>query len=369
MIKLKRSLILGVNMYNNKKISVAMASYNGEKFIEQQIQSICSQTIIPDELIISDDGSNDQTIQIIKEMSAKYANSGIIFKLLQDNPRHGYCGNFEWAIMHTSGDYIFICDQDDVWYPDKVATVMRFFCLHPEAECVFHEAELINEDGGKIFGTFNYWTNENLLGKDSREGFKINRDQYLESTISQTLAPGMSVCISKELLKTALPFPKCDGLHDQWIEFCAVLDDKCWYIPDLLEGYRLHGDNTSGNKVYRGTKLQQLKKKINRFKATGIRNVLIFPLMAKRMIDLLEKRGLHSTDSYRLAQRIYDIGQKELFAITSNRISGAYRLYKMYRTDIRYKSIGRTAFLYQEYLTIVYSKRKRKRLISQENFE
>lgn len=352
-------------MYNNKKISVAMASYNGEKYIRQQIESILDQTVIPDEIIISDDGSNDQTIQIIEEMFAKHTDQGIIFKLYQDNPRHGYCGNFEWAITHTTGDYIFISDQDDVWYPSKVATVMRVFDLHPDAECVFHEAELINSDGGKISGTFNYWANENLSDKDCRDGFKINRNQHLESTISRTLAPGMSICISKELLKTALPFPKCDGLHDQWIEFCAVLNDRCWYISDVLEGYRLHGDNTSGNKVYRGTKLQQIKRKITRISINGVKNSITFSIMAKRMIDLLEERGLHSTDSYRVAHRIYDIGQKELAAITSSRISGAYQLYKLYKTDIRYKSIGRTAFLYKEYLTIVYSKGKRKRLISQ----
>lgn len=111
----------------NNKISIAMAAYNGEKYIRQQIESMCEQTIKPDEIIISDDGSSDSTVSIIKELIHKYSSKGIVIKLLQDNPRHGYCGNFEWAISHTSGDFIFVSDQDDIWYFNKIESILQFF--------------------------------------------------------------------------------------------------------------------------------------------------------------------------------------------------------------------------------------------------
>ena len=215
-------------MYKNKKISVAVAAYNGERFIREQIESMCCQTIVPDEIVVSDDGSQDSTVQIVQELANKYTEQ-VDIKVLQDNSRHGVSGNFEWAITHTTGDYIFVSDQDDIWQPNKVEVVMKVFELHTDAECVFHEAHLIDENGKVIPGVFNYWTHKYLPDVCNVDGFKLERDRYLEAAISQPLAPGMCICITKESLLTSLPFPKCDSFHDQWIAFCAVLNNNCFY--------------------------------------------------------------------------------------------------------------------------------------------
>ena len=100
-------------MYQGKKISVAIASYNGEQFLPQQLDSILSQTVVPDEILISDDGSRDRTVEIANRYREQFeGNTEIIIRT--DNPCHGIGGNFEWAIRHTTGDFIFICGQDDV---------------------------------------------------------------------------------------------------------------------------------------------------------------------------------------------------------------------------------------------------------------
>lgn len=346
-------------MHNGKKISVAMASYNGEKYIEKQIESICNQTIMPDEIIVSDDGSRDNTLSLVKNLAEKYRKYHIEIRVLMDNPRHGYCGNFEWAITHTTGDYIFISDQDDLWYPNKIETVLNIFELHSNAECVFHEAQLIDGNDQMISGIFNYWTHANLNDIDCRDGYLIDRDKFLLDCITLTISPGMADCITKEALKTILPFPKCDDFHDRWIEFCAVLNNKCWYTSQVLEGYRLHGDNTVGNKVYKGTKMQLFKKKMKRFSIKGVRNSLTMPALSQAMMKLLESEGFLNSEAYKTVERLNEIGIKELTAVTSGQINGAFQLYRLYKTDVRYRMTGKMDFLYKLYLTIIFSQKKR----------
>ena len=145
-----------------------MASYNGARYIQQQIDSICNQSIRPDEIIISDDGSSDNTIEIILGSANMYKPVGIDIRCLTDNPRKGYCGNFEWAITHTSGHYIFLSDQDDVWYENKIQTVLKVFDDHHDAECVIHECVLIDEKTTRLSefltGGLNntFWTVESI---------------------------------------------------------------------------------------------------------------------------------------------------------------------------------------------------------------
>ncbi|MCD8291094.1 MAG: glycosyltransferase, partial [Prevotella sp.] len=96
------------------KVSVCIATYNGEKYIEEQIRSILSQLSDNDEVIISDDGSHDQTLSLIQSIGDKR------IKIFQNEGRHGFKYNFENTLKKVQGDYIFLCDQDDVWLPNKV---------------------------------------------------------------------------------------------------------------------------------------------------------------------------------------------------------------------------------------------------------
>ena len=107
------------------KCSVAMATYNGALYIEKQILSIINQTRRVNEIVISDDGSSDDTLEIVRKLAKSPEAVEIKFKILTDNPRHGFCGNFEHAISHCDGDYIFICDQDDIWLNNKVERVIN----------------------------------------------------------------------------------------------------------------------------------------------------------------------------------------------------------------------------------------------------
>src|SRR5690349_6024675 len=122
-------------------LSIALASYNGGRYIREQLDSIARQTRLPDELVISDDASTDSTPEIIEEF-ARSAPFPVHF--LKNSERLGAIGNFEAAIRACKGTIIFLCDQDDVWYPEKVALMEECFIDHPEAGAVFSDGDVVD---------------------------------------------------------------------------------------------------------------------------------------------------------------------------------------------------------------------------------
>ena len=131
------------------KISVAMATYNGEKYIREQLNSIANQVILPDEVVICDDASSDSTVNIIKEFLII---SPFPVRLHVSLTNIGYAKNFEKAIGLTSGDVIFLCDQDDIWLKDKISCMNKVLQEEPGLVIVAHDCTFYNE-GGLVSGT------------------------------------------------------------------------------------------------------------------------------------------------------------------------------------------------------------------------
>ena len=317
------------------KISVAMATYNGAKFIEQQLKSIINQTRSVDEIVISDDGSNDDTLQIVRKILESTEAAGIDFVILTDNPRHGYCGNFEHAISHCTGDYIFLADQDDIWLPDKVERILYVYVSNPNLQCVFHKVKNIDKNNNPLSNCDNYI--------DFKEGIITQRD-YLEQATSGPLCAGMVMCISKHLLDTALPFPLILGLHDQWLVFCALCVGDCYYIDEVLALYRYHENNVTAK--YHGSlknRILKVKKRVKEYRDYDIS----FIILGEEMKKMLKKFGLENTQAYDTAEHICRIGAKKKEAFESNRVSGAFKLTRLFVKDKRYRKCGTNAFLYQ----------------------
>lgn len=142
-------------------ISVCMATYNGEKYLKDQLDSILKQIQSSDELIISDDGSNDSTRYIIQEYQKRYANI-----ILVDGPKCGVQKNFEHALKQANGDILFLSDQDDVWKDGKVKRVLREF-ENPQTLCVVHDCEIVDANLNS--------TNETFFGlKHGKPGLIVN---------------------------------------------------------------------------------------------------------------------------------------------------------------------------------------------------
>ena len=226
---------------HKKKVSVAMATYNGKKYIQEQIDSILENLEKKDELIISDDGSNDGTIEIIKKNIKKDNRIKLI-----NGPQRGVIKNFENALLNCNGDYIFLSDQDDIWLPNKVKTVMSYFEQDDKLIAIVHDAMVIDENNNVIMKSW-------FEHRNSKKGFLSNliKNRYL----------GCCMAFDKRLLKYALPIPEDIEMHDWWLGLCAELKGRTKFINERLFMYRRHDNNVSSLNHY------PLKKMIkNRYK-------------------------------------------------------------------------------------------------------
>lgn len=332
------------------RISVAIATYNGEKYIKEQLESIMRQTEPVDEIIISDDGSTDFTIQIISDY---LQSKNTFYRIIKNEGYHGPSGNFENALRNCSGDYIFLSDQDDVWLEDKVKSVMDVFRCNPELQMVFHDLKIIDRNGEFI--ATDYKSPEYVNGK-------LPLDPYLEMDASTFLCNGMVMCISRALLEIAFPFPEgMYGGHDQWITFCALAVDQCYHLPEVLTLYRLHGGNTCGNSsVYRGNFWDKWKRVKSHVKSSSQRNndMYCYGLAMQRIVDIVP---VTDPKTVRTVRRIIDIGGKMEDAYQSMRILGLYKLLRLYKNDIRYRRTGFHSFFYDMLgICFNYNKGKRK---------
>lgn len=202
-------------------ISVCMATYNGEKYLEEQISSIMSQLSEKDELIISDDGSEDRTQAIIQ------SNKDNRIKFLKNIGRHGFIWNFENALKNASGDIIFLSDQDDVWMSDKVEKTMDEL---KTVDMIIHNAEIIDSEGNSK--GYDYFSRLHCY-----TGFWQN--------LYKTRCLGCCMAFKRHVLNECLPFPKHIVAHDYWIGMYALSKYKVMFSSERLIKYRRHGDNAS----------------------------------------------------------------------------------------------------------------------------
>lgn len=200
-------------------ISVCIPTYNGEQYIKEQLDSILNQTLTVDEIIISDDSSTDQTVEIIKS----YNNPKI--KLFEKQKFSNPIFNLEFALKQAKGDYIFLADQDDVWIHNKVEVLAKELT---NCKLVISDGVVINQKGENlapsIFEIFN-----------SRRGFikNLTKSSYM----------GCCMAFQKDLLQIVLPFPKSIAMHDLWIGLNAELYTSPVFCPAKLVKYRRHDFN------------------------------------------------------------------------------------------------------------------------------
>ena len=212
------------------KISVCMASFNGESYISRQISSILNQLRDYDELIISDDGSYDRTIKIIKKFNDKR------IKLVTNKKKYSpleFCknnffvtANFQNALKHASGKYIFLSDQDDLWLPNKVAETLKVL---KESSC------------NLIMSTINVIDSDDRIYKKNPPLKKISFVKALYN--SQFL--GSTMAFDNHYLKLITPFPKYAVSHDAWIGLLANFQNKLIFIDIPLINYRRHNTNVT----------------------------------------------------------------------------------------------------------------------------
>jgi glycosyltransferase involved in cell wall biosynthesis len=213
------------------RVSIALAAYNGERHIREQLDSFAAQTRLPDQLIVCDDGSSDRTVSIVDEFAATAPFDVAVIR----NPENfGYSNNFARAILQSDGDIIFLSDQDDVWFADKIATVLQTFDRHPAVQVVINDQVLTDEK----------------LRHSGR-----TKLQNLKSTgkTSAGMIEGCCTALRSEWSRRLFPMPaEADDLvrtedmsHDRWINELAMLVGRRVVIARPLQYFRRTGENTT----------------------------------------------------------------------------------------------------------------------------
>lgn len=219
----------------NHTIGVVVTTFNGECFIEEQIESILNQTLKPDLIVVVDDKSTDNTAEIVKKYSLEYNN----IKFYQNVQNIGYIQNFEKGISLCNTDYIALCDQDNVWFPEKLEKCFQKLSSAENGGLCYHNSALIYEDGKPLNVT---------LWDLSRGAFPLSK-QNARWWITNRIAPvpGFAIFFHSDLKKHILPMPgkKFCG-HDWWISAVSFFVYTPICIEAPLTYYRLHPKQASG---------------------------------------------------------------------------------------------------------------------------
>jgi glycosyltransferase involved in cell wall biosynthesis len=205
----------------SNRCSVCMAVYNGEKYIYQQVKSILDQFSHNDELIISDDGSTDNTIAILENFKDDR------IKIFFNSQNKGPVGNFENALLKARGKYIFLADQDDLWLSGKIEKHLQ---LHKVYDLVISDAIVIDEQGLILHQSF-------FKARNSKAGLvnNLKKNAYI----------GCCMSFNRKIAVYALPFPKYIHMHDWWIGLVAEIKGKVIFCDDKLMKYIRHHNNAS----------------------------------------------------------------------------------------------------------------------------
>lgn len=214
------------------RISVALCTYNGARFLNEQLNSLLTQTRLPDELVVCDDCSTDATVSIVENF-ARVAPFEI--KLRVNNVTLGSCKNFERAISLCSGEIIALCDQDDVWLPHKLAVSEEIFLSKPEIGLVFGDAELVDEHLrplGKRLWDYTFPVRDRKLFK---------RGGALDVLCKYNVVTGATMAFRAVYRSILLPIPSLELLiHDGWIALVIAAHAKVAFLPNPLMKYRQH---------------------------------------------------------------------------------------------------------------------------------
>lgn len=233
-----------------EQIDVLMATYNGEKYLEEQINSILNQTYQNIRLIISDDCSKDGTKEILK----KYQKDERI-EIHYQEKNLGYIKNFEFLIKQETNPLFMLADQDDIWLPEKIEKSYETL-KNNNADLVFGDLEVVDENLKTIHKSFGEFMRLNRKIKKCINSYKVN---YLYNCVT-----GCTTLCKKEMISKIMPVPNKSEYvpHDHWLGIIVGVNGKLAYMPQSYIKYRQHGNNAIGTekRSHKFTKLEQVRK-------------------------------------------------------------------------------------------------------------
>lgn len=218
-------------------ISVAMCTYNGERFLRAQLDSIAAQNRQPDELVICDDSSSDSGPEIVREFARRVA---FPVRLVVNAENLGSTKNFEKAISLCQGAIVALADQDDIWYRTKLERIEKAFLRSSKVVAAFSDADLIDDDsrlwGRRLWKAFSF---------DAAEQRRFRNGRGLKVLVKHPVVTGATMAFRRELFDILTPIPSKD-IHDRWISFLLAARGSFEVISDPLMQYRRHESQQAG---------------------------------------------------------------------------------------------------------------------------
>ena len=265
----------------NKTVSIALAAYNGPEYIASQLQSLLDQSRLPDEIIICDDSADAKTFEALQPFLSLPQ-----IKYQQNSPALGIAKNFEKAISLCCGDYIFLCDQDDVWLPEKVELMAKMLDADPELDGVFCNSDLVDSQLNAL--NKNLWQLRRFTPAMQKT---LARGDALKVFLQRITLSGHNIAFKRRALEYILPFPELKPFYpDSWIALAIAANGKWQALNRSLTFYRVHDCNRSNPS---GNALQAAGKA--RKSAAAKRNYLLAQ-------ELLQRSGAIDTDKLKLIQ-------------------------------------------------------------------
>jgi glycosyltransferase involved in cell wall biosynthesis len=262
-------------------ISVAMCTYNGARYLPEQLKSFLDQQRLPDEIVVCDDGSSDATMALLREFVSKAP-----FPVrLHVNPENlGYSRNFTQAVNLCSGDVIALSDQDDVWYSRKLLRLEEILAARPEAGGVFSNGDLIDTASqrlaGDLWGSFAF---------DRASQQRVDEGDAVGVLLKRNVVTGMAFAFRRRWRETLDHMPP-HWPHDFWLALMLAAKGRLLSCPEHLLAYRVHTTQQVGVPIRRSEKIGLLRRKgiDGYFAASRARNVLEYTQAAVQFEALLE---------------------------------------------------------------------------------
>jgi glycosyltransferase involved in cell wall biosynthesis len=218
-------------------ISVVMCTFNGEKYLQEQLESILRQTRMPSEIIVSDDGSSDGTVALARGLLK--GRSDIRVVITTRKAPLGPAANFSSAMALATSPLVALADQDDVWHPKKLEILGRLLEQDATLLLVHSDAALVDESGRRR-GSLS-----RALAMTRPERRALRSGSALAALLRRNLVTGATAMVRSELLQDALPVPE-GWVHDEWLAMIAALHHGVTFVGDELINYRQHGANQIG---------------------------------------------------------------------------------------------------------------------------
>ena len=300
------------------KVSVALATFNGEKYISKQLHSLLFQRRTIDEVIIVDDASTDKTADIVRDFIEK--NQLLNWHLYINEKNIGFLKNFKSAIEKTTGDIIFLCDQDDIWCKTKVDSMLNRFDSDDRIKAIYSGFNIIDENDNVVHARQKVFHSNNNLIKFRIEPFETVKID-LSTICKYNISPGCTLAFTREVKNIYLEKTKSICVHDWEIALIAAFLDGLYFFNTPLTHYRVHSSNTIGLSEFAGnsdkSKLALYDLRLKK---------------AEKIHDYLKSMDVYhyllADDGLKILTDRVNFAEKRLNALSEKKLSKIFELYK-----------------------------------------